>query len=230
MDVKTEVKQGFPKEHIVGNSWADEIAGSAQSTLMEQNGVEVDHDEVLTASRKGVKDIIKRFERLAKSTFADLGALGFEPKMSFEGHYFQARWDKGWICNRCGTIAKTRRARVGRFYNLAGQILGVHKSHRLAKCSLEDGSSAIKCPRFGFCTTIRLVKSKECCGGNQRGDGRKLITEEWRPKRKVAVVGIAKVCLFEGVCEFESLPEGGGRDFSKKITSGLLARRRAWKG
>ena len=89
------MKQGFLKENIVGNGWTDEIAGSARSRFMEQHGVEVVHDEVLTAARKGVKDIIKRFERLAKGTFADLGALGLQPKMSFEGHDFQVRRGKG---------------------------------------------------------------------------------------------------------------------------------------
>ncbi len=61
---------------------------------MDSNGVEAAHAEVLAVARKGVKGITKRFERLAKGAFADLGALGFEPNMAFEGHEFQTWHEK----------------------------------------------------------------------------------------------------------------------------------------
>ncbi len=98
-------QHGSPKEHIIGNGWADEIARAARSRLVGNSCLEVSDAEGLSSARKVVRSIAECFERVAKGTFADRGALGFEPRVAFEGHDFQALHGEGVICSKCGTIA-----------------------------------------------------------------------------------------------------------------------------
>jgi hypothetical protein len=130
------IKAGFKEEWIVGNSLADKLANEAMHELINEQGVKIAHEDLIKEARSRISKVVRPFENMSKDDFASFGALGVkEPLMSFAGHNFVAWSGKGFICEKCGIATKNGKVQavLGRCYDLAGVLEGIHSSQCLSR-------------------------------------------------------------------------------------------------
>ena len=105
--------------------------------------------------------------------------------MSFAGHNFVAWSGKGLICEKCGIVTMNSQSQglLGRCYDLAGVLEGIHSSHCLTRFHLSDGSVAIACGKCGNYSLNKQVRLRERCTKHMAGDGIKFFTKKVHPKK-----------------------------------------------
>ncbi len=106
---------------------------------------------------------------------------------------------------------------LGRCYELAGILEGIHGSHCLSRFGLSDGSAAYAWGRCGYYTLNKQVKLRNKCARQPAGDGFKLFTKKAHPKKNHV-----KVESTMGIFR-----KAGGGDRLKYRSK--LAKRKAWR-
>ena len=220
LEAGSSLARDFPKNHIVGNSWADVLADEARSRLFKGDN-EVNHQDVHKESGERVKNLVATFKRLAKGRFGDLSLINGErvPEWHYECHEFCGWHGQGRICIRCGRIVRNKKGLQARCYGLAGMLSQVHGTHIPRVFTMEDDSMVVVCRRCGYYGSNRQVKLRARCCGNVVGDGKKLLREGRHPKNKVFAIGHVNICRAAALAHRGNLV----------VRKGALARRRFWK-
>ncbi len=129
------------------------LADEAVHELINEQGDKIAHEDLIKDARDRISKVVEAFKNMSKGDFAGFGTLGAkEPLMSFAGHNFVTWSGKGLICEKCGIVSMKNKTQglLGRCYELAGVVEGVHSSHCLTRFHLSDGSVAIACGKCGY--------------------------------------------------------------------------------
>ncbi len=69
----------------------------------------------------------------------------------------------GLICTKRGIVTKDAKSQrvLGRCYELAGTLVGIHESHSLPNFELSDGSTAVACAKRGYHSLNKQVRLRQ---------------------------------------------------------------------